>query len=712
MTLFKQVADNAVSTTTTSMTSTGVTSITAASGNGALFPLPGNGFILTIWNGSDPTLDANMEKVVVSARSGDVLTIAATTKTHTSPTNIGLLDVAQNTIDLQKSVNALESKTSNAQRGVAISGLEFTPSVLPGTAGTDFPVPVEADYSYFAAKGMQLIRLPFLWERIQPTVSSALDATYKGYIDNSIGYARKYNLRVILDVHNAGGRSVSGVAHKIGDGTLTVAHFADLWSRLATAYKDEPTVVMYDLMNEPNGMPIPTNAANYLVQSGPSQLIANPSFELGATNWYTDGDYTVGQTLPYLGLNEMTQSSSSGYGTFGSGSPIPVTPGTDYTLSMWYKMTSTTQFTAPHLRINHTDLFNGAISDTQPFVPTTTWTRISVTFNSGTYSQVWMQVQNNGNAVTAYYDAINLTPGTSAGNYLDSWNTGQVSSVTQMEQAAINAIRLVDANTWISLNTDNFAGISDFVNTYGGSYAQPWWTDPSNKVMVSFHYYQDTDRSGTYVTAWSSTLRTRIPSDILTALKWGNANGIPLYMGEYGVPNGTTSDALNWQADLETLLQYMDEYGVYGSHWAGGSGYTAATTIEPTSNYTVDVEQMPIIQRHLSFSSLRLPVSSTFGPASRLIASTRSTQYPYAILPTDSMILADASVATFSLTLPNPVNAVIGRIYTVSKVDTSANEVAVNPFGSETINGAPYQALCYPGTVLGFITDGINWRIA
>jgi hypothetical protein len=111
-TAFKQVADNAISTTTTSLTSTGVTSITVASGNGALFPLPGNGFIVTLWNGTDPGADPNMEKVVCSARSTDVLTIGATAKTHTSPCNVGLLDVAQNTIDMQTAINNLEGMTS------------------------------------------------------------------------------------------------------------------------------------------------------------------------------------------------------------------------------------------------------------------------------------------------------------------------------------------------------------------------------------------------------------------------------------------------------------------------------------------------------------------------------------------------------------------------------------------------------------------------
>src|SRR6266487_3877685 len=110
---FKQIADNARSTTATNLSATGVTSITLHSGDGAKFPQPGNGFIVTLWNSlsfpSNPALDPNMEKVLVSARSGDAFTISATTKIHTGQVTVALLDVAQNTTDLQTAINNLET---------------------------------------------------------------------------------------------------------------------------------------------------------------------------------------------------------------------------------------------------------------------------------------------------------------------------------------------------------------------------------------------------------------------------------------------------------------------------------------------------------------------------------------------------------------------------------------------------------------------------
>jgi aryl-phospho-beta-D-glucosidase BglC (GH1 family) len=48
--------------------------------------------------------------------------------------------------------------------GVNLAGAEFGSNV-PGTFGTDYTYPTHAEIDYYAAKGMSVIRLPFLWER-------------------------------------------------------------------------------------------------------------------------------------------------------------------------------------------------------------------------------------------------------------------------------------------------------------------------------------------------------------------------------------------------------------------------------------------------------------------------------------------------------------------------------------------------------------------
>jgi endoglucanase len=149
------------------------------------------------------------------------------------------------------------------ERGINLAGMEYTINKLPGVAGTDWFPPTEADFRYWAGKGLTLVCLPFLWERLQPAVNGPLDGTHKGYLDQSIALAKKYGMRVLLDCHNYGNRDVNGTQRKIGSAELPVAAFADLWGKVAATYADEPGVYGYDLMNEPVDLPVVATPANY-----------------------------------------------------------------------------------------------------------------------------------------------------------------------------------------------------------------------------------------------------------------------------------------------------------------------------------------------------------------------------------------------------------------------------------------------------------------
>jgi len=50
--------------------------------------------------------------------------------------------------------------------GVSLAGAEFG-SNLPGEYGTDYIYPIKDEVDYFTSKGMNIFRLPFLWERLQ-----------------------------------------------------------------------------------------------------------------------------------------------------------------------------------------------------------------------------------------------------------------------------------------------------------------------------------------------------------------------------------------------------------------------------------------------------------------------------------------------------------------------------------------------------------------
>ena len=86
--------------------------------------------------------------------------------------------------------------------GVNLAGAEFNSSKKPGVLYKDYTYPGESDYAYYASKGMNAIRLPFLWERLQPQAPGALASQQLSLLQTAGRRAQAQNLHVVLDVHN------------------------------------------------------------------------------------------------------------------------------------------------------------------------------------------------------------------------------------------------------------------------------------------------------------------------------------------------------------------------------------------------------------------------------------------------------------------------------------------------------------------------------
>lgn len=139
--------------------------------------------------------------------------------------------------------------------GVNLSGLE-NGSVIPGVLNTNYICPTAADFNYYHAKGLNLVRIPFKWERVQSTLNGPLNSTYLGYIDGVVALASARGMKVILDMHNYAERVTAGVSPnpKLGSTYVPYSAYADAWRKLADHYKNETAIYAYDIMNEPNGL--------------------------------------------------------------------------------------------------------------------------------------------------------------------------------------------------------------------------------------------------------------------------------------------------------------------------------------------------------------------------------------------------------------------------------------------------------------------------
>ena len=183
--------------------------------------------------------------------------------------------------------------------GVNLFGAEFGESVLPGTHGQHYIYPNQTEVDYFRSNGMNTIRLPFRWERLQRSANAALNATELNRMNTFVSAATAKGMFVILDPHNfaryfpqpQGDENFQTASvGRIGN-TLPYSAFADFWSRIANVYKTNDHVI-FNLMNEPNSMPTEdwvaaANAAIAAIRAaGATNLILVPGNQwTGAWAW-------------------------------------------------------------------------------------------------------------------------------------------------------------------------------------------------------------------------------------------------------------------------------------------------------------------------------------------------------------------------------------------------------------------------------------------
>lgn len=90
--------------------------------------------------------------------------------------------------------------------------------------------------------------------------------------------------------------------------------------------------------------------------------------------------------------------------------------------------------------------------------------------------------------------------------------------------------------------------------------------------------------------------------------------------------------------------------------------------------------------------------------------TVRSVTVSTTIVSTDYTILADATSGSIIVSLP-PAATAVGRIFFVKRVNAGANNVTVDPFGAETIDGAATHVLTAQWQRVEFISNGTAWFI-
>ena len=163
---------------------------------------------------------------------------------------------------------ALSSQADIQYAGVNLAGAEFGTvssygGALPGTYNSQYIYPNSTEVNYYLGRGMNIIRLPFRWERLQHTNNAALDATELSRMQAFVSYATAHGMYVIIDPHNfqrywpdisTFDTMQSGSQGVIGGTLVPDSAFSNFWYRVADVFQTNDHVI-FCLMNEPNALP-------------------------------------------------------------------------------------------------------------------------------------------------------------------------------------------------------------------------------------------------------------------------------------------------------------------------------------------------------------------------------------------------------------------------------------------------------------------------
>ncbi len=137
--------------------------------------------------------------------------------------------------------------------GVNLAGADFGTN-FPGTNNVDYTYPTSIELDYYHTKGLNLIRLPIKWERIQPVLNGNINESELLRIKNFLLLAQNRNMNVIIDLHNYCRYHTNGTDRIIGSNELSIANIKNLWTKLSLALNNYTNIWAYGIMNEPHDL--------------------------------------------------------------------------------------------------------------------------------------------------------------------------------------------------------------------------------------------------------------------------------------------------------------------------------------------------------------------------------------------------------------------------------------------------------------------------
>jgi fibronectin type 3 domain-containing protein len=454
----------------------------------------------------------------------------------------GDLDTARPTTP----VSEAHQSTADYQRGTNLNGPEFGgtnivaggvfSNVNPGTVDFDFVYPTLADFQYLAARGVDIVRLAFKWERLQPTRGAALNVAELARLHAAVDNAATAGIGVIFNLHNfcrywQGTNATTRTELVMTDSAtvgsasaLTSADLIDLWKRISAEFKNDATVVGYGLMNEPHDL-----ASTSGTFSGTNRYTFNGSVQgwaAQAGETLTADTATFHEGTGSLKVTKAVATSGAYFDAQVRGPFYPSSPPSGNTVRLWVYLDASS--------------------------PAGTWNALpwwqedgagtvhlpdggaGVALTPGQWTEVVVDFANHPIPTTTSLLAFGLTVyGTPSATgtltfYVDEHAQGSRSggrsaaevweAISQQVVTALRASPTSDTKR-VLVPGYQFSAVDGWATRHPDG----WITDPANNFRYEAHHYFDSDGSGTYTQSYKAADDAAITAGYSAGLPPGKA---------------------------------------------------------------------------------------------------------------------------------------------------------------------------------------------
>jgi aryl-phospho-beta-D-glucosidase BglC (GH1 family) len=159
-----------------------------------------------------------------------------------------------------------------------------------------------ADISFIKQSGFNSVRVPFNYRLfVSDSMVPSLEGPGYELLDRVVDWCRREGLYVVLDMHAApGGQTGDNIDDSWGYPFLFESSDSQeltvrLWRKIAARYRDQPTVIGYDLLNEPIAHYFDAASLNPKLEplyrkivAGIREVDRNHIIFLGGARWDTD----------------------------------------------------------------------------------------------------------------------------------------------------------------------------------------------------------------------------------------------------------------------------------------------------------------------------------------------------------------------------------------------------------------------------------------